>query len=251
MIRVLADRWLDVEEHAPSEPIQGIVFDLDDTLLHQKLWIAGKLQAAAESLPQLIPDREAFLLRALQSVEEGPRDALIDEQAERLGLRPEGRDQLLEAYRAAVPERSVLFPDVVPTLESLRRAGLKLGLLTDNPPASQRQKVKVCGLARWFEAIVYSQELGAEKPDGRGFAACAEGLGLPVERLGFVGDNPYRDALGAHSAGYGRVYVVRRHGTFYNFEASLLGALPGGSRFKLLDDLQQLLCDVAELRRSV
>ena len=49
--------------------------------------------------------------------------------------------RLLPAYRAALRAQAVLYADVLDVLGNLRRQGLRLALLTDNPPASQRAKI--------------------------------------------------------------------------------------------------------------
>jgi HAD superfamily hydrolase (TIGR01509 family) len=237
-------RYLE-ELDVPVEPlpgIEGLVFDLDDTLIHQKLWMAGKLEAlvAGEAVPA--GQATAFLREALRLVEEGPRATLFDELAARFSWVAARRDALIEGYRAAEPGRDVVFPDVRTTLDALRRRGFRLALLTDNPPASQRQKVARCGLEAWFEAVVFAREAGAEKPDLRPFAEAAARLGLPAARLATVGDNPHRDALPALEAGFAAAFVVRRPGTFHSFDPQLAQALcPTPERLRHLQGLQEIL----------
>jgi HAD superfamily hydrolase (TIGR01509 family) len=130
---------------------------------------------------------------------------------------------VLAAYRAAVPAQAPLFPEVRDVLRTLRAQGLRLGLLTDNPPASQRAKLAAApGLAEAFDALVFTREHGAEKPARGPFEAAAAALRLPPEQLLMVGDNPARDALGAITAGYASCLLVCRPGARFQVHAGLL-----------------------------
>jgi HAD superfamily hydrolase (TIGR01509 family) len=244
MVRYLDQFWSDPGAAAkvPPEPARAIVFDLDDTLIHQKRWILGKLARLHEALPDELPERGLFLLEAARLVEEGPRAQLFDELKARFALGPELTDQLVQLYRASIPRDPPVFPDVAPTLASLKRTGLKLAVLTDNPPKSQRQKLEASGLSAWFDVVVYSREAGAEKPSPEGFAVVAERLGIPARALVMVGDNPYRDILGAARAGYGACYLLRRAGGFFNFDPSIFRERSGdGPEFHVISTLQGLL----------
>jgi HAD superfamily hydrolase (TIGR01509 family) len=244
MVRYLDQFWIDPVAATAStpEPARAIVFDLDDTLIHQKRWILGKLERLHEAFPDELPERGLFLGEAARFVEEGPRAQLFDELKARFGLDPELTAQLVQLYRASVPRDRTVFPDVAPTLASLKRTGLKLAILTDNPPASQRQKLEASGLSAWFDVVVYSREAGAEKPSPEGFGVVAERLGIPARALVMVGDNPYRDVLGAARAGYGACYLLRRAGGFFNFDPSLLRELSVDCPpFRVISTLQGLL----------
>ncbi|WP_052950027.1 HAD-IA family hydrolase [Dyella japonica] len=191
---------------------KGVVFDLDDTLIDHKRWMMDKMRAAAPALSQLVSP-EALLRETYAIVEEGHHDRLIDLLAERLALSA-FHDRLLEAYRAGAPEKAWLFPEVIDVLTSLRATGYRLGLLTDNPPASQRAKLATLPeLHGLFDAVVFTREQGAEKPHAGGFLAVAEALQLPPDTLLMVGDNVARDAIGAVNA---------------RFDACLLLCRPGG-----------------------
>lgn len=201
--------------------VGGVVFDLDDTLLDQKEWMLSKLEITWTRARAVLPGREDFLGLGLRIIEEGNRARLFDALCEELGLDDATRHSLIDTYRAAEPARGRLYDDARPCLMQLRRMGYRLGLLTDNPPASQRLKVRVCGLEPCFDALIYTGELGAHKPDGQAFAACAQTLGLPADRLAMVGDNLFRDIRGALAAGYRHAFAIQRPGGFFNFNPAL------------------------------
>jgi FMN phosphatase YigB (HAD superfamily) len=249
-VRVLGQISVEADALPAESSLRAVVFDLDDTLLPQKRWILSKLEALWESDGDGLPERQAFLAEALRIVEEGPRGLLFDELAARFAWPPARKDRLIDAYRAIVPASCALYPDALPALASLRVKGYRLGLLTDNPPASQRQKLEVAGLAPWFDAIVFSREAGGEKPDPAAFGAMAGALGEDPSALAMVGDNPYRDGLAAVSAGYGAAYVVARAGSFHNFDRVLSARLPGSARLRFLASLSELAVRLPGLPRE-
>ena len=223
----------------PSVDVEGVVFDLDDTLIPAKRFMRERLESALESF-LAGPERDRARREGLRVLEEGPRDRLIDALAEAMGWSPERRDELLRVYRSSWPRSCATYPDVKPALDALRRRGLRLGLLTDNPPDTQRRKLEAAGLLPFLDAAVFSAEVGAEKPDGRGFARVAETLGLEPGRLGMAGDNPHRDLAGAAQAGYARLFWLRRDGASSSFDPALAAGLPGAARFEPVADLRQL-----------
>ena len=236
-VRHLEERVLPA---TPGPAVSGIVFDLDDTLVPMKRWLRDRLLLALEPAAAA-GERAVACSVALRIVEEGPRDRLIDAVAEALGWGERRRAALLERYRTSWPAALASYPDVRAALDSLRRRGLRIGLLTDNPPETQRKKLEASGLGPLFDAVVFTREAGAEKPDARGFAAIARALGLPASRLAMAGDNPHRDLVGAAQAGFARLLWVRREGASSAFDAALVAALPGAERYETVQGLRELL----------
>lgn len=202
--------------------VRGVVFDLDDTLLDQKAWMVSKLELTWSEEKSILPAREAFLSLALQIIEEGNRAHLFDALCLQLGMDDAGRLKLIKAYRNARPQDRPLYSDVLVTLHRLRQLGYRIAILTDNPPASQRLKLEVCGLMPLIDTLVLAAELGKQKPDPEVFAECARLLDLPPEQLVMVGDNLYRDIQGAQAAGYRHTFQVQRPGAFFNFSPDLV-----------------------------
>ncbi len=241
VLRVLES--LEVPAPRPRDAdVRGVVVDLDDTLIDQKAWIIAKLELLHGEWQTRLPGRDAFLRGALAELEEGDPATLLDGLAARFGLGVDLLPSLIGSMRRIAPSSFEPWPDVLPTLESLRRRGLRLGLLSDNPPESQRQKLGAAGLGSWFDAIVFSREVGAEKPDRRPFEAVAAGLDLPPGALVMAGDNPHRDAEGALAAGYAMAFVVRRANALRVYDGERLALLhPAGERLRVVQGLQPLL----------
>ena len=119
-----------------------------------------------------------------------------------------------------------VFEDVEPTLRALRGYGLRLGIIS-NWDDRLRPLLHTLRLARWFDAIVISCEVGASKPAPAIFAAAARQLGVPADSILHVGDRIEADVAGANAAGFRGVQIDRRaKGAEAGRVGSLLDLLP-------------------------
>jgi len=93
-----------------------------------------------------------------------------------------------------------VLPGAAEALARLRRAGLRLGVLSNND-ARLRPILQGLGLAGFFDAVVLSSEVGAEKPSPVIFERALAALALPRSQMLHVGDDRLLDVWGARSAG--------------------------------------------------
>ena len=84
-------------------------------------------------------------------------------------------------------------------LEALQAAGLRLACVSNWDP-TLHERLEELGVARFFDAVVTSAEVGAAKPDPRIFEVALSRLGVEPARALHVGDDD-RDREGAHAAG--------------------------------------------------
>jgi putative hydrolase of the HAD superfamily len=103
-----------------------------------------------------------------------------------------------------------VYPDVLPTLQSLRAGGMTLAALS-NWDDRLRPLLHGLELDHYFQAIIVSCEVGAVKPDPAIFQVAGARLGLPPTQIVHVGDSPCEDLAGATAAGCAAVLLVR-HG---------------------------------------
>ncbi|WP_349497775.1 HAD family hydrolase [Actinokineospora globicatena] len=103
------------------------------------------------------------------------------------------------------------FPDVLPCLDWLRAAGLRLAAVTNASGPRQRERLASLGLERFFDAVISAGELGAAKPDPVIFhTACAE-LDVAPANTAHIGDRLDLDAHGARDAGLHGIWLDRDH----------------------------------------
>lgn len=117
--------------------------------------------------------------------------------------------ELEDRRRTEMCEDWRLFDDVVPCLDWLRAAGLKVAAVTNASGSHQRVKLDDLGITRFFDTIIIAGELGAAKPDPVIFhTACGHLAVAPWETL-HVGDRLDTDARGARDAGLQGVWLAR------------------------------------------
>ncbi len=206
---------------------RAILFDLDDTLVvFDAVCAPSWRDVCARHAPRtgLPPDE---LHQAIQTVS---RAYWSDRERHRVGrlaleetravlvataLREAGADPglaraLAGDYSALQESRIEPFPDALPTLEALRRAGVRMALVTNGNAALQRRKIDRFGLERWMSAFLVEGELGFGKPDPRVFELALRALEVPAEEAWCVGDDPEADVAGAQAAGIHAVWKDNR-----------------------------------------
>lgn len=94
-----------------------------------------------------------------------------------------------------------LDPAAEPLLTALRQKGMDLGLVTDLTTAVQFKKIMRLSLDEAFDAVVSSEEAGAEKPDPRIIELALEKLGASKEKAVLIGDDAAKDGGAARAAG--------------------------------------------------
>jgi HAD superfamily hydrolase (TIGR01549 family) len=93
--------------------------------------------------------------------------------------------------------------DIKATLETLRRIGLKLGILSNTfvSAGSLDRHLELLGILDFFPYRLYSYQFEFRKPDRRIFEAAAERMGEDAENIIFVGDRLDKDIWPALRAG--------------------------------------------------
>ncbi len=92
-------------------------------------------------------------------------------------------------------------PGIMECLPALKKAGYVLGIGTDMTVDYQLLKLEAMKMMDYFDFIVSSEEVAAEKPAVKLFRCCAEKAGVPAAECVFIGDNFKKDILGAQAAG--------------------------------------------------
>jgi putative hydrolase of the HAD superfamily len=101
-------------------------------------------------------------------------------------------------------------PDnVVPALSALRARGLTL-VLVSNANGTVCAHMERLGLARWFDDIIDSCDVGVEKPDPRIFQIALERANADPNTTIHVGDLYQVDVIGARAAGLRGVLLDER-----------------------------------------
>lgn len=117
-------------------------------------------------------------------------------------------ERLFEVFGEA--EAWEVFADVVPALESCRRRGWHVGVIS-NWDERLRPLLDRLGLRRYLDSVTVSCEVGVEKPATEIFQAALRVAGVRAEEALHIGDSPQEDVAGAEAAGL-RGVLVRQPG---------------------------------------
>lgn len=132
----------------------------------------------------------------------GPVEATIRALAGRQGVEPSEASvqKALEVRFAFTRSQLDACGPVLPGLDDLRRAGLRLVVVSDTSGEVPRLWPE-SPLASRFSATVFSCEEGIGKPDPRMYRLALERLGLPSEECVYVGDGGSHELTGANAFG--------------------------------------------------
>ena len=185
--------------------IGGVVFDLDDTLYPERQYVRSGFAHVAAMAGRTQSESQALAAWLEDAFEAGIRGDTFDrlalafpEVARRLSV-----PALVDAYRTHEPAIE-LAPGVELVLQDLLAHGLRLGVLSDGPLASQAAKARRLRLDRWFDPVLLTASLGpgARKPSAQGFEAIARDWNIDHVRLAYVADNPQKDFVAPRRLGW-------------------------------------------------
>jgi putative hydrolase of the HAD superfamily len=114
---------------------------------------------------------------------------------------------------------------LVSVLGALKFLGIKVAVLS-NADARMRRVLEQKDLARHFDGIYLSEEIGCAKPDPKAYAYAARSLGVALTALVHVGDSPVEDGEGPRNAGAVGVIIGGRHAPEKCLRAERMADLP-------------------------
>jgi len=205
---------------------RAVLFDVDGTLYRQtplRAMMALEL-AAAPVLPGGGPGgmTTARILRCYRQMHESLRQLgaadrpLADDQimrtASALGVGEAVVRSTVDEWMVRRPLKYLRWcrrPGLIPALEALAAAGIRLGVLSDYAP---EHKLAALGTGALFELSLCTSAgtVNALKPHPRGFQLACRMWGLDPAEVLYVGDRPEVDGEGALAAGLDCAIIGRR-----------------------------------------
>lgn len=225
--------------------IQGILFDIDDTLVDLEYAMTTALREVSEHLlPGL--DRTGWARFGRIFTHETTHyydrylagELTFNDQRLLRGRAALGHfgveladgeesHQWLSDYSRLQPGYVRSFEDVLPLLDLLDAAGVPYGAVSNNVHDYQRAKLDGAGLER-VTHLVGTDTVGVAKPEPAIYLEGVRLLGTAPEETLFVGDNRLLDAEGSTAAGLVGVWLNRTNEPLQDFdghEVSSLGQL--------------------------
>ena len=201
------------DRNADGSSYQGILFDLDNTLVDRAAAVVGIAHALYDAEPairaQATRDEAVAKLVALDDDGAAGRHVLMERvlaQWPRIGRRHEELVAWYGARYVALYEEDSRMQALV---AALRRAGTPWGIVT-NGNSHQHDKAPLLGPEANPGCFIVSAEIGHTKPAPEIFHEALRQTGLTASRrVLFVGDNPVADIGGAQAVGMSTAWVRR------------------------------------------
>jgi putative hydrolase of the HAD superfamily len=185
-------------------PLRAVLFDLDGTLLNRRETFRCHIERQVARLADVFAPAGAVDLDRMIAIDDNgncPRGDFYRRIESEFGLVPGASSRLLADFEAQFPETCIPAANLYVTLEALRSAGLRLGLITNGRLSVQGRKVDGLDIRRFLEVVLISESIGVRKPDPRIFAEALFQMGVSPASAMYVGDNPEVDVVGAKRSG--------------------------------------------------
>ena len=200
--------------------VQGVLFDLDDTLLDHAAAAGAAVWRLVGSLTDWPTDRATTVTRWRDlETEHFARFAagevdMVEQRRARirafLDLAEAGDDVLDErfgTYLRHYRDGWRPIPGGPALVLGLLDQGYRVGILTNGQSVQQRAKLAAIGLTDHRLVVCVSEELPAAKPSPLAYAAACSALGLAPDQVLMVGDSRINDIDAARAAGLHAVQV--------------------------------------------
>lgn len=188
--------------------IRGIIFDLDGTL-YQMRWymrplLACKLVPHLVRLPRFLKERGRFA-----GIQMGSRENLLNSIALAVSKKEKCNPEEIynwilnsfyPAFISIMPFLKNSRPGIEETMISLRKIGLKLGVLSDYDHVSKRLEHLQINPSL-FDITTSSEASGALKPCSQPFLNIADQWNISPEKVLVIGDRDDTDGQAARDAG--------------------------------------------------
>jgi pyrophosphatase PpaX len=157
------------------------VFDLDGTIVDSvELIVISFKHAMREVL-----GREVSREEAIAYVGRPLREQMV-------AFSPERADELVASYREfnhREHDRMLRLYDGIPDLlDSLRKAGIKVGLVTSKSRYTTKMAFDLTGIESYFDATICADESARNKPYPDPILLCLEAMGVAPAEAAYVGE---------------------------------------------------------------
>lgn len=182
-------------------PIETCLFDLDGTLVDSIELIFRSYEHAYAAHGRRVPARTE-LVRGLGRT-------LMDQFGQ---VTADAQDiaALVARYRAFnLAHHDALvsaYPGALPAVEALRRAGVRLGIVTSKVSSTAHRGLALCGYENLFEVVIGMEDCTRHKPHPEPVLTALERLGADPRTTCYVGDSPH-DMQAGRAAGV-RVFAA-------------------------------------------
>ena len=200
--------------NSEATPIEGVVFDLDNTLLDfmkmkqvaVRSAIKGMIEAGLE-----IDEKKSFediitLYEKIGWENQKVFDVFLENSIGHVDNKFLAAGVV--AYRRAREANLLAYPNVNKTLIELTKLGMKLAVVSDAPSREAWMRIYYLNLHHFFDVVVTFDDSGERKPSAIPFEMALKKLDLKPYSSLMIGDWPERDVVGAKKIGMRTAFAV-------------------------------------------
>ncbi len=193
--------------------ITTVIFDLDDTLYDEAEYCRSGFACVAEFLAELpeAPTAKRIFDCLWKQFTAGNHTRTFNAALEELGIAYDSKliGSAVKTYRNHIPKTTL--PQESRDVLCRLSDKYTLALLTDGFLPAQQLKVQTLGIEKYFECIVYTEELGRDywKPSPVGFEKLMETLKAKPEAIAYIADNEKKDFIAPNKLGFLTIQVIR------------------------------------------
>lgn len=199
----------------PTQPLLDVVlFDLDDTLYSTTEFAETARREALRAMIatglRVHEDEGVAELAEVVAEFSSNYEHHLDRLLDRLGPAALGGTNPavlvaagVVAYHRAKERGLHLLPDARALLDALRRASVRMGVVTAGLQVKQAEKLIRTGILPYLDpaAVFFSDQMGVSKPNPKIYAKACRALGVEPGRALYIGDRATHDVAPARSVG--------------------------------------------------
>jgi putative hydrolase of the HAD superfamily len=130
-------------------------------------------------------------------------------------------NQIVEEEEAMWRDSVKLYDEAIPLLESVRKLGLHLAIVSNGPVAMACLR-EALGLSLYVDAFILSSHVGVTKPNQLIYTRATDSLRLQASQCVFVGDGNDHELDGARQVGMYTIKINRPSAPYTNLKKSSL-----------------------------
>ncbi|WP_294182005.1 HAD family hydrolase [uncultured Clostridium sp.] len=194
--------------------MKAVIFDLDDTLYREINFVNGAFRCVCRylslqygiSFKKLYKDTIDIFYRY-------GRGRVFNLLCKEYKVN-ENVNKLVKIYRNSLPYIE-LYEDALTFFRDYRYK-YKFGIITDGKASVQWNKIKLLNLEKYMDGIIVTDDYGRKywKPSSFAYLKLLRKFKCKAQNSVYVGDNPYKDFIGARDIGMNTVRVIRQSGEY-------------------------------------
>ncbi len=221
-----------------SYKFEGILFDLDGTLLDTALDLAKAANQVlkAHAIPGYLDDTTAreYASDGMKILlQKGATNFLSNEDAEKL------KPEFLSYYNEHIADRTEYFPGIQELLNKIILAKIPMGTVTNKPHELALKLLNKFPETAQMRTIIGSSKDIKGKPAPDALLLCAEKLGVDPKKCVYLGDH-IRDIEAGRNAGMETILAgwgyIKKDTNLLDFKANFIAQTPKDAETYIFED---------------